>query len=178
MKRKGLETLELGIRIWTSFYVFVYGVAKPFQFEGSKLSHVSLQDATGFEMMWAFFGTTQIYPIIIGCLQMLGAVLLLFNKTKLLAALLLTPIFINIILLDIFYGVPFGALLNAIIYQSVFIFIMIQQREKLFRVFNSLIIRKEHTESLKSKIITLLIALGIAVVLYFGYYFFTLYVIL
>ena len=164
-----LDILETSIRIWTAFFIFIYGMSKSTQFEGSKLVDISIKDATEFEMMWAFFGTTKEYPIIIGCLQIIGAILLVFRKTKLFGAILLTPIFINIILLDIFYKIHFGALLNALIYQSVFIFIIIQQRKRIVEVFKTLIIENDKKISFGISIVKFIIAIILATILFFGF---------
>jgi hypothetical protein len=165
-----LDILETALRIWTGFFVFLYGIAKSVQFGGTQSFDVSIKDATGMELMWAFFGATEEYPLIIGGLQVLGSVLLVFNRTKLLGALLLTPIFINIILLDILYGVHFGALLNAIIFQSVFVFIIIQQRKRIIKVFRLLTIEKDRTVSFQLKMLKLVLATLLAIVFFFGFY--------
>ena len=163
------DLLELSVRIWTSFFLIIYGIGKLNQFEGAKQIDVLISDASGAQIMWAFFGTTQAYPIIIGSLQIIGAILLIFNRTKLVSALLLTPLFLNIIALDILYGIDKGALLNAIIYQSIFLFIIIQQRGKIKLIFNTLILKKEETTTLGTKLIKFLIALFIAILLFFGF---------
>lgn len=119
--------------------------------------------------MWAFFGTTKEYPIIIGILQIVGAILLVFRKTKLFGALLLTPIFINIILINIFYKVPFGALLNALIYQSVFIFIIIQQRRKITKAFKLLTIDNNKAISVGTSIIKFVLSIILAIILFFAF---------
>jgi len=163
------DLLELSIRIWTSFFLIIYGVGKLNQFEGAKQMNITINDASGAQMMWAFFGTTQTYPLIIGCLQITGAILLVFNRTKLLSALLLTPVFLNIITLDILYGIDRGALLNAIIYQSVFVFIIIQQRKKIVLMFNTLIIKQDKTTAFRIKLMKFIIAVFIAILLFFGF---------
>ena len=164
-----LDILETAIRIWTAFYIFIYGMSKSTQFEGSKSIDITIRNATESDMMWAFFGTTKEYPIIIGCLQIIGAILLLFRKTKLFGALLLTPIFINIILIDIFYKIPFGALLNALIYQSVFIFIIIQQRKRIGEVIRLLTIENNRTITFGISVVKFLLAIVLAVILFFGF---------
>lgn len=146
-----LDLFELALRIWTAFFIFVYGVAKWKQFEGAKLMEIAIKDASEFQIMWAFFGTTKIYPLIIGSIQVTGAFLLLFRKTKLLGAVLLTPVFINIILLDILYNVNEGALLNAIIFQSVLILIFIQQRQKIIRIFRILLLEEDTVMTKKNE---------------------------
>ena len=137
------------------------------QFEGSKLLEISIKDASKFEIMWAFFGATRTYPIVIGSLQIIGAILFVFRKTKLFGALLLTPIFLNIILLDILYSIPFGALLNALIYQCVFLFIIIQQRRKISKTFKILIIEDKKRISFGIAFGKFLLATIIAIILFF-----------
>ena len=166
-KKFVLDILENAIRIWTSFFILVYGIAKIMQFEGSKLVDVCIKDASKFEIMWAFFGTTREYPIIIGSLQIIGAILLVFRKTKLLGALLLTPIFLNIILLDILYDIPFGALLNAVIYQCVFLFVIIQQRKRITQTFKILMIENEETMSIGPSVGKFILATILAILLFF-----------
>lgn len=166
-KRFALDISESALRIWTSFYILIYGIGKIMQFEGSKLLEVSIKDASKFDIMWAFFGTTREYPIIIGSLQIIGAILLVFRKTKLFGALLLTPIFLNIIVLDILYTIPFGALLNALIYQSIFIFIIIQQRKRITKTFRILIIENEKTISIGISVGKFILATTFAIILFF-----------
>lgn len=168
-KKFTLDILENALRIWTASFILIYGIGKAFQFEGSKLLDVSIKDATEFQIMWAFFGTTREYPIIIGCLQVIGAILLVFQKTKLFGALLLTPIFLNIILLDILYKIPFGALLNALVYQSVFIFIIIQQRKRIGEMFKILTIENDTTISFGSSVGKFILATVLAILLFFAF---------
>lgn len=166
-KKFTLGILENAVRIWTASFILIYGIGKAFQFEGSKLLDVSIKDATKFQIMWAFFGTTREYPIIIGCLQIIGAILLVFRKTKLFGALLLTPIFLNIILLDILYKIPFGALLNAVIFQCVFIFIIVQQRKRMGEMFRILTIENDKTISFGVAVGKFILATILAIIFFF-----------
>lgn len=164
-----LQLIEFALRIWTAGFVFIYGFFKYIQFEGAKLVDTPIQEASNFEMMWAFFGTTKAYPIFIGCIQMIGAILLVFRKTKLLGALLLTPVFLNIILLDILYGIPFGALLNALIFQAVFLFIIIQQRAKIKAAFQLFLVDKTTNYNGKEIVLRIVFAIGLAFLFFLGY---------
>jgi hypothetical protein len=164
-----IDLLELALRIWTAFFIFIYGVSKWQQFNGAKLIDISIKEATEFQIMWAFFGTTKIYPLIIGSIQITGAILLLFRKTKLFGATLLTPIFINIIILDILYKINQGALLNAIIFQSVLVFIFIQQRHKIVHVFNTLVLEENKSFTQNLKTTQFIVATMIAILMFFGY---------
>ena len=171
-----LDIIETSIRIWTAYYIFIYGMSKSTQFAGAKLMDISIKDASEFQMMWAFFGTTQAYPIIIGCFQVIGGILLIFRKTKLFGALLLTPIFINIILLNIFYKIHYGALVNAMIYQSVFIFIIIQQRRKIEKIIKVLIIKNDNKTSFGISAAKFIISIILAAILFYGFQKFSIYI--
>tara|TARA_R100000306_G_C4362405_1_gene135916 strand:- start:181 stop:711 length:531 start_codon:yes stop_codon:yes gene_type:complete len=161
-----LDILETALRIWTAFYIFIYGMSKSTQFNGSKSVDISIRDATESDMMWAFFGTTKEYPLIIGALQILGAFLLIFRKTKLIGAVLLTPIFLNIIIIDIFYKIHPGALRNAIIFQSVLILIFILQRNKIIEIFKIMTLSNDKTINIGITLIKFLISVIVAFLLY------------
>ncbi|GGH48213.1 hypothetical protein [Mangrovimonas yunxiaonensis] len=161
-----LDILETALRIWTAFYIFVYGMSKSTQFDGSKSVDISIRDATESDMMWAFFGTTKEYPLIIGALQIIGAFLLLFRKTKLIGAVLLTPIFLNIILIDIFYKIHPGALRNAIIFQSVLILIFINQRKRIKEIFKIMTLSNDKTISFGISLIKFLISVILAFLMF------------
>ncbi len=165
------NTFELAVRIFTAFYVAIYGLAKPLQFSGeaSIYENMSLSELSGMQLMWAFFGYTLTYPIIIGIMQLTAAIMLLFERTKLIAALLLTPIFLNIILLDILYEVNKGALLNAIVFQLIFIFIIVQQRKKLITVFSNLMLDKVEFNTKKERVFKFILASILGVILFFSY---------
>ncbi len=79
--------------------------------------------------MWAFYGYSKIYPLVLGFFEIAGAILLLFRKTRLLGGLVITSILFNVILQDVFYGVNEGALRAAILYQvSVFIIFWLNRK--------------------------------------------------
>ncbi|HVG28165.1 MAG TPA: hypothetical protein VM864_00445 [Pyrinomonadaceae bacterium] len=74
------------------------------------MGHVS-----GFWLTWYYFGYSPIYGNLIGIVQVLGGILLMFRKTTLLGSCILLPVVSNIILVDVFYGIDPGALLVALL---------------------------------------------------------------
>ncbi len=160
--------LDLSIRIWTAFFVFIYGAGKAVQFKGAALLDIPMNEASPFQIMWAFFGATQAYPYTIGFLQIIGATMLVFQRTKLLGALLLTPIFLNIIFLDILYEIPAGALLNALVFQGVFLYIIIRERSQLVEAFHHLLLDKKTGQN-KEKVAFFIAAAIFAAILFFVY---------
>lgn len=107
---------------WASAWVvatamFIYGFAKPIQFSDPSTITTPVNELTGMQLMWAFYGYSAPFHILLGVLEVTGGVLLLIPRTRLLGALLLTAMLSNIIAQDIFYGVLEGALRAAIVYQ-------------------------------------------------------------
>jgi len=121
------------------FGMLVYGAGKIVQFEGATNIDKRVGELTGMELMWAFYGYSKTFILIMGALEITGGLLMLFKKTRLLGCLLVTTILVNIILQDIFYGVHLGALKAAILYQSLTLIIFWLHRQKLFDCFKILI---------------------------------------
>jgi hypothetical protein len=67
----------------------------------------------GEQLVWAFFGKFYAFTVIIACMQITGAILLLFRRTSLLGVIILLPILFNILLLDWFYNL--GLIVNVYI---------------------------------------------------------------
>jgi len=131
------KILERTLRYFVAFFIFIYGAAKPLQFtDNNGLPDKLVSELTGMELMWSFFGYTHTLPIIIGVLQVIGTLLLLSQRTKILGILLLIPIMANIVLFDIFYEVLWGATLNAIVFLVILHILLFFERQKLLKVLN------------------------------------------
>jgi hypothetical protein len=70
---------------------------------------------SGEELTWAYFRHSYPYIVAIGACQIGGSLLLLFRRTRLLGAIVLVPVLVNIILLDYFYGLDIGVLVHALV---------------------------------------------------------------
>lgn len=112
--------------------------------------------------MWGFSGSTKTYPIFIGCLQVSGALLLFFDRTKLVGAALFTPIFSNIILLDILYEISPRAQVNSVVYQLLFLSTIIQQRHRIWQSMENLILPASGITNLYQHLIRYFLATVIA----------------
>jgi hypothetical protein len=75
----------------------------------------SFSDLSRMWLMWAFFGRSPGFIITIAITQIIGSCLLVFNRTRLLGAIVLIPVMINIIFLDYFYELELGVLAHALI---------------------------------------------------------------
>lgn len=112
--------------------MLIYGVAKFRQFDGAVDFNQPVSELTGMQLMWAFYGYSKPFALVIGALEVSGGLLLLFPRTRILGGLLCTTVLVNIILQDIFYGVHLGALKAAMVYQFAILGIFYIRRDSIF----------------------------------------------
>jgi len=97
--------LILCFRWYLAFYMFDYGwskiVGNQFGVFNEDILNKPLKDIDKFYVAWHLFSLDKTFNLIIGFFQIIGAVLIIFNKTKLIGALFLLPIIVQILLIDI-----------------------------------------------------------------------------
>lgn len=125
---------------WTAIFtvsisMLIYGLSKPFQFESVENTK-TISKLTGQQLMWTFYGYSKLYPIIIGFFEVAGALLILFNRTRVLGCLLLTTILINIIIQDYIFHIV--ALSSALYYQILVVLLLIFDRAKVVHLLKAL----------------------------------------
>lgn len=126
------------LRYWLALQITTYGIAK---ICGLQFGHSYLRDDTlvsalsGFELTWNFFGYSYPLTVIIGLLQIGGSVLLVFRRTYLLGIVILLPVMINILLIDIFYSIPFGATINAALFTIGLLYLLLLKWKELTAFF-------------------------------------------
>jgi len=70
-------------------------------------------DFSPSELFWAFFSHSYLLGCIIAGVQILGAMLLLFGRTRLAGVFILLPVLANILLMDIFYQIGDSVVVHA-----------------------------------------------------------------
>ena len=117
------------------------------------------------ELMWAFYGYSKSFAMTLGILEMIGGILILIKKTRIIGCVFTSTILVNIILQDIYFGVHLGALKAAVLYQILILIILWLNKEKLIRSIKVLLEYKK-IEQQKMKLFTkLLIAFGVFIIL-------------
>lgn len=141
--------LELSCRYYVFIFLNIYGLGKimggQFYRRGSlpeEVAIMTLDNADAFSLAWTFMGYSYEYILFVGILQIIGACLLLADKTKLFGVFILLPIMANIIVFDIIFLDKIGALANASIYFLMLIGILVLNREKLIEAIK-ILIRKD-----------------------------------
>jgi len=135
--------------------MIVYGIGKPLQFQNFKDS-INVNVSEGHKLMWTFYSYSLIYPIIIGVFEVVGGILLLFNRTRILGCVLLTVILSNIIIQDYVYEIK--ALNSAIYYQVLILIILIFDREKVKIIIANLFQSKKNNRNITLIILAFVIA--------------------
>ena len=105
------------VRYWLALEISGYGFGKLFglQFGESFFRSDSIVGGlSGYNLTWNYFGHSYVFSSIIAVIQIAGSIMLLFRRTTLPGVLILLPVMINIVLIDLFYGIPLPATLNAI----------------------------------------------------------------
>lgn len=143
------EVIEDSLSWVVVIAMYIYGFFKLVQFRGAAAIDTPVSQTTGLELMWAFYGYSKPYIIILGVLEILGGTLIFFKKTRVIGCLFTSAILINIILQDYFYDVP--ALRVAVLYQSILFIILWLHKDKLILGVHSLLNRGIQNESLKTK---------------------------
>lgn len=151
-KEEKLAIFENAISWIVVFAMYVYGFAKMIQFGGATQIDKPVSELTGMQLMWAFYGYSKPFALVLGFFEVLGGTLILIKRTRLIGCFFTSTILVNVILQDIFYGVNQGALRAAIIYQFLILVILWLNRTQVFESVIRLLLPKNKIQ-FKSKIL-------------------------
>jgi hypothetical protein len=129
------HALFIGIlRYWLAVEICNYAFAKILETQFAHeytLDNSLAGDLSGFDLTWFYFGYSYTLSVIVAILQIGGSVLLLFRRTVFLGVVILLPIMINIVLIDIFYHIQAGAMLNASLFTLGLFYLLFLFRKEL-----------------------------------------------
>ena len=170
------ETLEMACRLYVFFFLAFYGLGKILgaQFYTPDLipaaiAAMPIREIPNFDLAWVFMGRSYGYMLFIGIGELIGALMLLFNKTKLIGTLILIPILANVIVFDIFFLDEYGALASAIIYFIMLLVILWLNKEKIITVITTLTHFDARTKtSIKEKMVKFSYVLLLILVVFAG----------
>lgn len=162
-KKDKTEIFENAISWIIVLAMFIYGGGKIVQFDGAAEIDKAVSELTGMELMWAFYGYSKSFALTLGFFEIIGGILVLIKRTRIIGCLFTSTILINVILQDIYFGVHTGALKAAILYQLLVLVILWLHREKLIRGIKVLL-ESNSTEQTKTKfLVKSLVALALFV---------------
>ena len=147
------RVVELMARWYVFIFLNIYGLAKiaggQFYRRGrlpQDVASLRLGEAPGFELAWTFMGYSFAYILFIGMAEVVGAWLLLWDRTKLLGVAVLLPVMINIIVFDVIFFPPgreYGALASATIYTLLLGLILICNKERVGQAVRALMVPRQ-----------------------------------
>jgi hypothetical protein len=139
------KPIELAARWYVFVFLNIYGTGKihggQFYRQGHlppEVARLTLGDAGPFELAWTFMGYSLAYILFIGLAEIIGAWLLLWDRTKLLGVAILLPVMINILVFDVIFLDKYGALASATIYTTLLFVILALNAERVRQAFQAL----------------------------------------
>ncbi|MDN3583388.1 hypothetical protein [Mucilaginibacter flavus] len=116
------------MRYFIAFEVSIYGFAKILQTQFAPA--YSRQDVpvgmlSGFELTWNYFGYSYTFAVILGCIQIIGGIMLLFRRTTLVGVFTLLPVMVNIVFINMFYSIDAGAFINSLIISAGLVYLLL-----------------------------------------------------
>jgi len=139
------KIFELVCRWYVFIFLNFYGIGKimggQFYRKGQlpqDVASTTIEQASAYDLAWSFMGYSFVYILFIGTSQIIGAWLLLWNRTKILGVMILFPILVNIVVFDIIFLDVRDALVNATIYLLMLIYILYYNKERIIKAFISL----------------------------------------
>lgn len=157
-RKNWLQILENALAYIIVFAMLAYGVGKMVQFKHAQHVSTPVSELSGMQLMWAFYGYSRPFVLTLGALEIIGGLLILIKRFRLIGCLMVSSILINVILQDIFYDVNIGALRAAILYQIAIIIIFIINKQIVIDVWKKLIQTNITQQNLKEKLYVIIVS--------------------
>lgn len=126
------------LRYLSAWLLFTYGVSKLIGRQFSLPAEMSLRPVgslSGHDLAWFYYNHSHGYATILGLIQLAGGALLLFRKTALLGAAITLPVMANILMINVFFAIAWGALCTSTFIFLSMLAILWHHREALLGVF-------------------------------------------
>ncbi|MGB6945937.1 MAG: hypothetical protein WBE37_26290, partial [Bryobacteraceae bacterium] len=132
------EAVYLLVRYSLSIGMFYYGVAKVIGHQGipqpAPIDWIRpLGEISSGQLMWTWLGYSPSFQVFAGINELLGAILLLFRRTTLLAALLILPVMVYVTVLDTTFHV--GPRATAALFAMTAFYLVVTEWRRLAGVF-------------------------------------------
>jgi len=131
------DIIEWGCILVVFTAMMAYGFGKVVQFNYDIYLDKTVRELTPMQLMWAFYGYSLTHAIILGVVEVTGGFMLLFRKTRVFGALILSCVLSYVIFQDIIYEVLRGALFAAIVYLILVMIILFLNKEKVIEIIKS-----------------------------------------
>jgi len=126
------------LRYLSAWLLFTYGLSKLLGRQFTLPPEMALRPVgslTGYQLAWFYYSYSHTYANLLGLIQLAGGALLLFRKTALLGAALTLPVMANILLINLFYSIAWGALGTSTFIFAAMLAVLWRDRHALVGVF-------------------------------------------
>ncbi len=130
--------IQFFVRLWVALSLINAGVSKLLDTQFNLPEYVKdtpIIDLQGFHLTWYYFGYSQGFQNVVGLSQILGSLLLLSRKTRLLGAVVLFPVVLNILMVNIFFQINPYALIEISLLSLGVIYLLLIDFDKLWKTF-------------------------------------------
>jgi hypothetical protein len=126
------------LRYLSAFLLFTYGSSKLLGRQFSLPAEIALRPVgslSGYQLAWFYYSYSHVYAVILGLIQLAGGALLLFRKSALLGAALTLPVITNILMINVFFHIAWGALCTSAFIFASMLAVLWRHRHALVGVF-------------------------------------------
>ncbi|HEY2495553.1 MAG TPA: hypothetical protein VGK24_00670 [Candidatus Angelobacter sp.] len=126
------------LRYLSAFLLFTYASSKLLGRQFTLPPEIALRPVgslSGYQLAWFYYSYSHTYAVILGLIQLAGGALLLFRKSALLGAALTLPIITNILMINVFFHIAWGALCTSAFILASMLAVVWQHRQALVEVF-------------------------------------------
>lgn len=131
--------LYSGIRYCIAFNIASFGWKKFYGLQfivPTEISNLPMNQQTGEWLTWFYFGYSHTFGIIIALIQIIGGYLLLFRRTLLISSIILLSLLLNLTLINIFYQMNAGALLQSVLLTIGVFYLVLLDLKKVIDFFS------------------------------------------
>ncbi len=126
------------LRYLSAFLLFMYASSKMLGRQFSLPPEIALRPVgslSGYQLAWFYYAHSHAYAVILGLVQLGGGALLLFRKSALLGAALTLPVMTNIVMINVFFHIAWGAMGTSVFIFASMLAILWRSRHALVGVF-------------------------------------------
>ena len=126
------------LRYVSAFLLFTYASSKLLGRQFSLPPEIALRPVgslSGYQLAWFYYAHSHAYAVILGLIQLGGGTLLLFRKSALLGAAAMLPVMTNIVMINVFFRIAWGALGTSVLIFASMLAIVWHSRPALVGVF-------------------------------------------
>ncbi|REG96306.1 hypothetical protein [Flavobacterium aquicola] len=130
--------LYSGIRYVIAFNIASFGWKKFYGLQfvvPAEIARLPMNQQSGEWLTWFYFGHSHTFGIIIAVIQIAGGYLLLFRRTLLIGSIILFALLSNLTLINIFYQMNAGALMQSVVLTIGVLFLILLDYKKLIVFF-------------------------------------------